>query len=76
MSAGRRIELLTIDLDGTLVDTATEIAEIANRSIEEFGLPRWSVATITRLIGYSDIVLAAFGLSNAFDLLVGGIRWR
>ena len=147
MSAGRRYALLTIDLDGTLVDTATEIAEAANRSIEEFGLPRLSVAMITRLIGagtrelmlkllnrlavergmslspadreavlhrfdvhyeatagtachpyphvaealsrlrhagvrlacvtnketrYSELVLAACGLSHAFDLLVGG----
>jgi phosphoglycolate phosphatase len=51
MSAARRYALLTIDLDGTLVDTATEIAEAANRSIEEFGLPRQSVAAITKLIG-------------------------
>lgn len=147
MSAGRRYALLTIDLDGTLVDTATEIAEAANRSIEEVGLPRQSVAMITRLIGagtrelmlkllnrvavdrgitlapadreavlrrfdvhyeatagtaclpyphvadalsrlrhagvrlacvtnkearYSELVLAACGLSHAFDLLVGG----
>ena len=51
MSDRPRYALLTIDLDGTLADTATEIAEAANRSIEEFGLPRQSVATITRLIG-------------------------
>ena len=51
MSEGRRFALLTVDLDGTLVDTATEIAEAANRSIEEFGLPRQSVPMITRLIG-------------------------
>ncbi len=147
MSVSRRWALLTIDLDGTLVDTATEIAEAANRSIEEVGLPRQSVAMITRLIGagtrelmlklldriaveggpslspadreavlrrfddhyeatagtachpyphvadalsrlrdagvrlacvtnkearYSELVLAACGLSHAFDLLVGG----
>jgi phosphoglycolate phosphatase len=51
MSVAGRYTLLTIDLDGTLVDTAAEIAEAANRSIEEFGLPRQSVAMITRLIG-------------------------
>jgi phosphoglycolate phosphatase len=51
MSGRPRYQLLTIDLDGTLVDTATEIAEAANRSIEEFGLPRQSVSMITRLIG-------------------------
>ena len=147
MNGRRRYALLTIDLDGTLVDTATEIAEAANRSVEEFGLPRQPVAAITKLIGagtrelmlrlldsiavggggslsaaeieavllrfdvhyeatagtachsyphvadalsrlrhagirlacvtnketrYSELVLAACGLSHAFDLLVGG----
>ncbi len=51
MTGGRRYRLLTIDLDGTLVDTAAEIAEAANRSIEEFGLPRQAVPMITGLIG-------------------------
>ena len=51
MSKIPRYAMLTIDLDGTLVDTAAEIAEAANRSIEEFGLPRQPVPMITPLIG-------------------------
>jgi len=43
--------VLSFDLDGTLVDTAGEIAEAANRAIEEFGVPRRPVAEITRYIG-------------------------
>ena len=31
---------LSFDLDGTLVDTATEIAGAANRTLEDFALPR------------------------------------
>lgn len=43
--------LITLDLDGTLVDTAGEIAEAANLALEDFGLPRRQVADITLLIG-------------------------
>jgi len=47
-----RYQLLSFDLDGTLVDTAGEIAEAANRAIAEFGLPRQPVAELTLLIGH------------------------
>lgn len=43
--------LLCFDLDGTLVDSASEIAEAANRTLEDFGLARRPPADITRLIG-------------------------
>jgi phosphoglycolate phosphatase len=46
------IALVSFDLDGTLVDTAGEIAEAANRAIEEFGLPRQPEAELTLLIGH------------------------
>lgn len=44
-------DLLSIDLDGTLVDTAGEIAEAANLTLEEFGVARRPPQQITRLIG-------------------------
>ena len=44
-------ELITFDLDGTLVDTAAEIAEAANLAIEAHGIPRRPVEQITLLIG-------------------------
>lgn len=44
-------QLLSIDLDGTLVDTADEIAEAANRALEEHGIARRPVAEIVLLIG-------------------------
>ena len=47
-----RIALVSFDLDGTLVDTAGEIAEAANRAIADLGLPRQPVAELTLLIGH------------------------
>jgi phosphoglycolate phosphatase len=45
-------EVVSFDLDGTLVDTATEIAEAANRALEAHGIKRRSVAEITTYIGH------------------------
>lgn len=44
-------DLVSFDLDGTLVDTAAEIAEAANRALESHGIPRRPVDEITLLIG-------------------------
>ncbi len=44
-------ELISFDLDGTLVDTAPEIAEAANRTLESHGIARRSPEEITLLIG-------------------------
>lgn len=44
-------DLISFDLDGTLVDTASEIAEAANRALESHGIARRPVAEITLLIG-------------------------
>jgi phosphoglycolate phosphatase len=44
-------DLVSFDLDGTLVDTAAEIAEAANRALESHGFERRPVAEITLLIG-------------------------
>lgn len=46
-----RYDVITFDLDGTLVDTASEIAEAANRALESHGIARQPVAEITTLIG-------------------------
>lgn len=44
-------QLILFDLDGTLVDTATEIAEGVNRTLKEDGLPACATADITGWIG-------------------------
>lgn len=46
-----RDDLICFDLDGTLVDTASEIAEAANRALESHGIARRPNAEITLLIG-------------------------
>jgi phosphoglycolate phosphatase len=44
-------DLISFDLDGTLVDTASEIAEAANRALQSHGIARRPAAEITLLIG-------------------------
>ena len=44
-------DLICFDLDGTLVDTASEIAEAANRALQSHGIARRPTAEITWLIG-------------------------
>lgn len=46
-----RIDALSFDLDGTLVDTAGEIAEAVNRTLGDFGIAARPVTEITHLIG-------------------------
>lgn len=46
-----RYRLISFDLDGTLIDTAAEIAEAANLALEDHGMARWPVEQITLLIG-------------------------
>lgn len=54
MSQERRqmIQAITFDLDGTLVDTASEIAEAANRTLRQLDLPTRSLAEVTGHIGH------------------------
>lgn len=51
MAFDPRYDLVCFDLDGTLVDTANEIAEAANRALAAHRIPRRPVAEITMLIG-------------------------
>jgi phosphoglycolate phosphatase len=46
-----RYSVISFDLDGTLVDTAAEIAEAANRTLRDFGVPRQDEAVVTGFIG-------------------------
>ena len=59
MGFSRRIEAVIIDLDGTLVDTAPDIAEAANRMLRDLGLPPRSLAEVTSFIGQGIAKLVA-----------------
>jgi phosphoglycolate phosphatase len=48
----RRFDLVSFDLDGTLVDTASEIVEAAQRSLRSLGLPDLPPQDIVNLIGH------------------------
>lgn len=58
--------LISFDLDGTLVDTAREIAEAANRTLEEHGIERRPPAEIEQLIGAGTRALMLQLLARAF----------
>jgi phosphoglycolate phosphatase len=51
--------LISFDLDGTLVDTAGEIAEAANRTLRDFGIAPRAASSFTPLIGHGHEVLIA-----------------
>lgn len=51
------IECVSFDLDGTLLDTASEIAEAANCTLEMQGFERRPTAEITLLIGHGGRAL-------------------
>lgn len=57
--------LLSFDLDGTLVDTAGEIAYAANQTLADAGLPAQSLEHITRRIGGGALVLMRGLLADA-----------
>ncbi len=52
LPAAPRYAVVSFDLDGTLLDTAAEIAEAVNRALDEQHLPRLPAAELTLLIGH------------------------
>jgi len=63
----RAIRAVLIDLDGTLLDTAPDLACAANRMLGELGLPRRPVAAIASYIGKGvpTLVRRALGAAAA-----------
>ena len=64
-------KLLSFDLDGTLVDTAGEIAYAANATLADAQLPPHSLAHITQRIGGGALVLMRGLLADAAPLVQG-----
>jgi phosphoglycolate phosphatase len=65
---GQRVDfdIISLDLDGTLVDTAGEIAEAANRALESHGIARRPVSEITQFIGAGTRELMLKVLARVF----------
>ncbi|MFM1881026.1 MAG: hypothetical protein RLZZ344_1260 [Pseudomonadota bacterium] len=59
--------LVVFDLDGTLIDTATEIADAVNRTLADFDAPPVSEADVRRWIGHGTGWL----MKQAWDDQVG-----
>jgi phosphoglycolate phosphatase len=59
------IHAVIFDLDGTLVDTASEIAAALNRTLEELGLSRIEPAAVEALIGRGVRSLVERALAKA-----------
>jgi phosphoglycolate phosphatase len=60
------IDIISFDLDGTLVDTAGEIAEAANRALESHGIARRPEGEIKRFIGAGTKELMLRVLARVF----------
>ncbi len=58
------IEAILFDLDGTLVDTATDMAAALNRLLLEEGLEPLPLATIRPLVSQGGLVLTRLGFSG------------
>jgi phosphoglycolate phosphatase len=56
-----------IDLDGTLIDTAPDLAAAANRMRADFGLPALSVERIAAFVGKGAEVLVHRAMTDSFD---------
>lgn len=63
---GPGYDIVSLDLDGTLVDTADEIAEAANCALEAHGVARRPVAQITPHIGHGFHTLMRKLLAEVF----------
>lgn len=64
---GKAFDIVSFDLDGTLVDTADEIAEAANRALESHGMTRRPVAEISLCIGAGTRELMRKVLARIFQ---------
>jgi phosphoglycolate phosphatase len=61
------IRAVLLDLDGTLMDTAPDLAEAANRVRADFGLPALPTERIAQFVGKGADVLVHRSLTDRFD---------
>lgn len=71
------IEVIVFDLDGTLVDSAKDIAGAVNRTRESLGLEKLPVADIVPMTGNGLTMLMTRALKDSgCDVEEGVRRWR
>ncbi len=63
----QRLRAALIDLDGTLMDTAPDLAEAANRMRADFGLPSLPASRIAQYVGKGADVLVQRSLTDRMD---------
>src|SRR4051812_1275028 len=56
-SRAMAVDAVLFDLDGTLLDTAPEITEAINLTLQELGLPQLTEVQVTRMIGRGSPIL-------------------
>jgi phosphoglycolate phosphatase len=65
--AGPALRAVLIDLDGTLMDTAPDLAEAVNRVRADLGMPKLEVERIAAFVGKGADVLVHRALTDSFD---------
>lgn len=63
-----KIQAALFDLDGTLTDTLTDIADAMNRALTQFGLPTWQVEEYKYLVGNGAKVLSQRAVRDRSEL--------
>ena len=63
-AAALPFDLILFDLDGTLVETAPEIADAVNDTLAELGLPAATLDEVTRWIGHGTRELLVQALAS------------
>ena len=67
-------DLVLFDLDGTLVETAPEIADAVNDTLRRFDLPEASLDQVARWIGHGTRELLIQALANASGTEASAVR--
>ncbi|MCP5299301.1 MAG: HAD-IA family hydrolase [Chromatiaceae bacterium] len=60
-------QAVLFDLDGTLADTAPDLAEALNRTLEHYGLPTLPFGTIRPVVSHGGIALVRLGFDMQPD---------
>lgn len=63
MTVNRRFDIVAFDLDGTLADTAADLADALNHALEALGRPQLPLEQIRLMVGHGTRALLHKGLA-------------